>query len=117
MPLSLDDGYTISDKTSGKDKRGDPVPVVEFKYRPALPPAIYKVRHDQERAPNGEAEFAVVAKFLVAHLTEWDVVIRDKPAPITVENLAHVPDPILSDMVAAVTSWKPADWESHAKNS
>lgn len=117
MPLSIDDGYTITGKTAGKDKQDNVVPVVIFKYRPALPPALYKVRQEQDRAVNGEAEFAAVARFLVAHLTEWDVMIRDKVAPITIESLAHCPEWLINELSSAVTAWKPVNWEEAAKNS
>lgn len=112
MRLALDDGYTLTATTKATLTSpsgavlADNLPVVEFKYRPALPAALAEWRYQFARAGSGKAELDATVKMLAAHLVSWDVTSGGGPAPLTADALARVPEPILNQIIDAVTSWK-----------
>lgn len=115
MRLSLDDGYTLEAAT--KDSLTSPVtgqpvvtglPVVNFRYRPALPDALTEWRYAMRTAASGKAELDATAKLLADHIVSWDVVRgKGEVVPVTVDAVRKVPDPILSQLLEAVTTWAP----------
>lgn len=124
MRLDLDDGYTLSASTEPDVKSevtGDllysGLPVVSFKYRPALPEALTDYRQKIRRAATGKDEIRAVTDLLVAHLVDWDVTTKGQPAKIDAANLAIVPDPILNQIVNAVCRWAPKAEEARGNSS
>lgn len=115
MRLDIDDGYTLTDATKPEEVNpdtGQPVnpyilPVVRFRYRPALPEALAEMRMRTRRANTGKEEVKAVADFLAAHLVEWDVVNKGEPAKIEAESIAKIGEPILNQILAIVARWAP----------
>ena len=106
MRLSLDDGYTLDGKTLAEYAGVKNLPIVTFRYRPALPEAIAVRSYEYRMASSGKAELDSTAKLVAAHLVSWDVTdAAGKDAAITVENIRKVPDPILGQLVDAIVTW------------
>lgn len=126
MPrLALDDGYTLDAVT--KEVLADPatgrplaqgLPVVTFRYRPALPDALAEWRYALRAAGSGRAEVDATAKLVADHLVTWDVTdARGAAAPITPDAVRRVPDPILNQLVEAVANWAPRELAAALGNS
>lgn len=108
MPaLDIADGYTLSGSTQ-------PVGgvVVNFRFRPALWPAIGEYR----RTIGTAAEEQAAAKFVAGHLVSWDVAMSGQSAPISVETVKRLPEPIFDQIFSAVSQWAPQHSESAAGN-
>lgn len=115
MGLQIDDGFTLDGRT--KATVTDPVtgralydglPEVTYRYRPALPDALAEWRYQMRAATSGYAAVSATALFVAAHLVSWDVTdAKGAPLPITVETVRKVPEPILDQLVEAVSKWAP----------
>lgn len=113
MVLDIEDGYTLDGATEERvcDAAGTVIyydlPVVTFRYRPALPEALASWRYTNRRANTGKEEVASTAAFLCEHLVSWDVIIGGKPAPINPATVAKIPEPILDQITRIVAKWAP----------
>jgi len=90
-------------------------PSVSFRYRPALPEAVF----DYLEAPKGTGKLRVkaITDLLLPRLHSWDVVDdRDEPTGITRENLERCPYDVLSELVNQVCSYGPVEQEADQKN-
>lgn len=116
MPaLQIDDGFTLDGRTTAVVS--DPVtgralhnglPEVAFRYRPALPDALAEWRYAMRAATTGRAQVDATAQFVAAHLVSWDVTdAKGAPLPITADAVRKVPEPILDQLVEAVSKWAP----------
>ena len=113
--LVINDGYTLEGVTT--DTVTNPVtgaalasglPVVAFRYRPALPDALAEWRYAMRTAGSGKAELDATAKLLAEHLVSWDVTdARGAEVPVTAAGVRKVPEAILNQMLDAVTTWAP----------
>jgi hypothetical protein len=127
MRLSLSDGYTLPFST--KAEVADSVtgrvlftglPVVSGHYRPALPEAIADWRFKMARAATGKDEVAASVEHLLAHITEWDVILDNDPtkkAPLDAAFLRIVPEPIFNQLLNAVNTWASRHQAADEKNS
>lgn len=125
MRLAIDDGYTLEASTkatiahpvSGQTLATD-LPIVNFRYRPALPEALAEWRYATRGATSGKAELDATATLLADHLVSWDVVDgKGQALPITPETVRKVPEPILNQLLEIVTTWAPQQMEHAAGNS
>lgn len=108
MPLKLEDGYTLSGRTTGNGNYGEPQPVVCFEYRPPTPRELSAFRYALSTAASGEGQHDTRVAYLLKRLVSWDVLgLDDKPTPITSAALDRVPDPILQDLVNESSKWRP----------
>lgn len=110
MRLSLNDGYTLSAKTSVTFTDGvrewSNLPVVSFDYRPALPDAIYEWQMRTTRALTGKEQLDAAAELLAGHLTKWDVTDKSGTnAQLTPDTVRRVPYPIFQQLITRVTTW------------
>lgn len=120
MPrCSIPDGYTLESVTLATllGDRGEVVasslPTLAFKYRPALPDAIYSWRYDLNRAGSGRAELDATAKFLADHLVSWDRSDNnDLPVPLSAATIRTLPEQVLNQVLKAVITWAPKAAES-----
>ena len=112
MPLLLiDDGCTEDGVVPATPR----TPEVRFRYRPALPEAVYGFLG----APRGSGKqsLAAVVGLLSAHLVSWDVVdARDETVAITPEALGKVPHRVLGKMADAVMGYDADRQEADAGN-
>lgn len=103
MPAQLIfDGYTWDHVIPAR--RG--WPAVTFRYRPALPEAVY----DYLAAPSltGKQRLDAAVKLLAAHVVSWDLTdAKGESTPVTPENLRRVPYPVIQGFLDAVTSYGP----------
>jgi len=124
MRLVIDDGYTLEGTTEEivlNKATGEPLfeglPVINFRYRPALPDALAEWRYSRARATSGKAEVEATAKLIADHLVSWDVVDgKGSTAPLSVEFIRKVPEPILDQMIETIATWAPKA-ETAAGNS
>jgi hypothetical protein len=122
MPLALNDGYTLTRKTSPEYTDGArqyrDLPIVTVSFRPALPEAIYDWQYKLDRSGSGKNELATTNAFLVEHITGWDVTDKDgRMAPVTVDSLKKIPMPIHQQILRLVTTWAGDEQEKAAGNS
>lgn len=116
MRLRINDGYTLrgqtqhefTDRATGKVLAAN-LPVVSYEYRPAMPDALTAWRYKLDHAQGGKEQFTATAELLAAHLVSWDVETAAGPAPLTVEMIRRVPEPILHQILDAVTHWSPEE--------
>jgi hypothetical protein len=114
MRLDLDDGYTLTgatdptfaDRVTGQ-AIAENLPVVTFKYRPALPDAVAELRFATNRATSGRDQVTATARFLADHLVSWDVLHKGEPAELTPDVIRRVPEPILYQIENTVSKWAP----------
>lgn len=116
MPLRIRDGYTVKGQTSGKGfTDADPIPVVHFEYRPPTAVQLAQFRFDQAGCRTGEELVKARAAFLHSRLVDWDVESGSGgKLPIVMENIARLPDEVLSDLVAECQKWRPAASQEQA---
>ena len=114
MPrLVLQDGYTLDGKTDDTIMQGGKplytdLPVVSFKYRPALPDALAEWRYKLRMAASGTAEVTATAQFVCDHLVSWDAQdANTTTVPIKPEMVRKVPEPILDQIAAIISKWAP----------
>jgi hypothetical protein len=124
MRLAIDDGFTLEAAT--KDTLTGPsgqtlakgLPVVNYRYRPALPEALAEWRYAMRAATSGKAELDAIAKLLADHLVSWDVIDGKGVAlPIAAESVRKVPEPILNQLLDTVTTWAPKSMADALGNS
>jgi len=118
MPrLALNDGYTLEAATLHECDGTAGLPVVCFRYRPALPDALAEWRYGLNRATSGRAEVDATARFLADHLVSWDVRAADGTnAPVSADTIRRVPEPILNQLLRRVLSWAGPAQEQAAGN-
>ena len=118
MPrLAIDDGYTLEAATKPDFGGMSNLPVVTYRYRPALPDALGEWRYAARLAASGKAEVDATAKLVADHLVSWDVTdAAGKPAPITPDTVRKVPEPILHQLVDTVASWAGPEQDAAAGN-
>ena len=118
MPrLALNDGYTLDAATLAESDGATGLPVVAYRYRPALPDALAEWRFTINRAASGRAEVDATARLLADHLVSWDVRASDgADAPITPETIRRVPEPILNQFLRRVLEWAGPNQEQAAGN-
>ncbi len=88
---------------------------ITFEYRPALHKEVVILRKRMNEDPVGAADASYV--FLKERLTRWNVEGGDgTEAPITVENIAAIPFPILEDLISQVMGYGQAQEAADAKN-
>lgn len=124
MRLAIDDGFTLHGTTTDCIDRGPSLPalsglpVVSYRYRPALPEALAEWRYGLRVAASGKAELDATAKLLADHLVSWDVTDgKGAAAAITPENVRRIPEPVLNQLLEAVTTWAPKQMAEAAGNS
>lgn len=110
MPrLLIDDGCTLDGVVPATAR----TPEVRFRYRPALPEAVYEVQHAMKAG--GRQEAAGVVAILAAHVVSWDVEGTDgHTVPVTPEMLKKVPYRAQQAMLDFVCGYR--DHEGDAKN-
>lgn len=112
MPLLLiDDGCTEDGIVPATPR----TPEVRFRYRPALPEAVYGFLG----APRGSGKqsLAAVVAILSAHLVSWDVAdASGATVPVTPEALAKVPHRVLGKLADAVMGYDADKQEADAGN-
>ncbi len=109
MALDLDDGYTLSAATLPAYRAATALPVVVFKYRPALVSELSRWRYDMSRATSADAELAASTKLLTDHLVSWDVANKGIPAVINHENIKRLPEGVFEQLLEAITRWAPKE--------
>ncbi len=115
MRLVLDDGYTLEGKTEesvANKVTGEPMftglPVINYRYRPALPDALAEWRYALNRATSGKMELDATTKFVSDHLVSWDVAdARGNVIGLTADIVRRIPEPILDQLVKAIATWAP----------
>lgn len=125
MRLALDDGYTLPFSTSPDGKpnpaTGEPsatgLPVVTGRYRPAVFAAVQEFQYRLGRAASGREEADVIAEFVAAHVTDWDVTLKGATAAVSAENVRRMPAVVVDHLVGVVSRWAPAEQEKAAGNS
>jgi hypothetical protein len=106
--LAINDGYTLEAATLSEFSDVAGLPVINFRYRPALPEALAEWRYQVRVAGSGKAEVEATAKLIADHLVSWDVVdARGAVVEPTSANIKRVPEPILDQLVKAIVSWAP----------
>jgi hypothetical protein len=105
MPLDLDDGYTLNGETATTDRDGKPIPSISFRYRPALPRAIYQLRFDTRMARSGDEEQEAGAKFVSQYLVDWDVTDNGRTTKPTQENALRLHPFFLEQIVDIISRW------------
>jgi hypothetical protein len=106
--LALNDGYTLEAATLPEFSGIEGLPVIAFRYRPALPEALAEWRYQVRTATSGKAEVEATAKLVADHLVSWDVVdARGTVLEPTIASIKRVPEPILDQLVKAIVSWAP----------
>ncbi len=112
--FQIDDGYSLDGVTSpeAKDRQGNvlpiELPVISYRYRPALPDAMAEWRIASAKAMTGHAEVEASAALLAGHLVKWDVTdIMDVPMPVEIATIRKIPEPLLNQLISAVTTWAP----------
>ncbi len=113
MALDIDDGYTVAATTKPDFGKFTDLPIVFFRYRPALWHELTTWR----RTIGSETEIDATAKMVVDHLASWDVTKAGKASPITIEVVKKIPPPIFDQLWDAVTTWAPKEQETAAGNS
>lgn len=114
MPaLDLDDGYTLDGATKPDHAGAAGLPVVAFRYRPALWEALTEWR----RAVGTAREVEATAKLVADHVASWDVTQKGKPAPVSADAVRKLPEPILNQIFAAVATWAPRGQAAAEGNS
>lgn len=119
MPrLALNDGYTLEAATKAEAAGFAGLPVVTYRYRPALPDALAEWRYAARLATNGKAEVDATAKLVGDHLVSWDVTdAAGKPAAISADTVRKIPEPILNQLLDKIVSWAGPEQEKAAGNS
>ena len=118
MALDIADGYTLDGRTLPDFAEARGLPVVAYRYRPALPEALSAWRYALRVADCGKAELDATAKLVADHLVGWDVTASGRSAPVTAENVKKLPEPILDQVVKAIITWPAlSEREDHAGNS
>lgn len=117
MRLSLDDGYTLQGNASYLPEPSAALVIVNFRYRPALPEALYEWDYQLTMAKSGSEQLAATVKLLADHVVSWDVEIGGASAPVSADNLKRVPLPILQEMVRKIREWAPKEMGDAEKNS
>lgn len=130
--MAIDDGYTLSGCC--RDESGVRQPL-RFKYRPALPEAVYEYRIQSVAAKSGQDRLSAVLAILAAHVESWDGVYRADPntrVPVSVpfkaagDSATALADPAvrrgvgvdyIDQMINHVTGYTAGEWEADAKNS
>jgi hypothetical protein len=115
MPLELiGDGYELDAKT----RPVGPWPAVAFVYRPALPVRVRAYLNAKAKAGDDEqAEMKAIAAILVDQMKSWDITASGKPTPITENTIRRVPEPVLRQLLDAVTGYGPGEQAADEKNS
>ncbi len=108
MPFLISDGLTLDGSLPPRPGIHDGL---RFKYRPALPAAVYDYQA-ATRMGNGADRMKAVSKLLVAHLAEWDA-----GEPISDASFRRVPQPDLERLLDFVTVYTSAEIEGDLKNS
>jgi hypothetical protein len=113
MPLSIiNDGYTLDGKLPARG----PWPEVKFRYRPALAEDVYEHLNAMRQA-SGRQQAKAAVDLLGKYLMSWDIEdAKGEVAPVTVENLRRLPQPILAGLVDHVLGYGEAQHEADAKN-
>ena len=108
MRLALNDGYTLEAATFPEFSGVAGLPVITFRYRPALPEALAEWRYQVRTATSGKVEVEATAKLVADHLVSWDVVdARGAVVEPTIASIKRVPEPILDQLLKAIVSWAP----------
>lgn len=109
--LLIDDGCTLDGQVPAQGG----VPAVSFRYRPALPEAVYEYTRAQKA--NGRQELKAVVDLLSAHVISWDVVdAKGDHMPVTADTLRRVPHRVQQRMVDLVTGYGPEQMGADAGN-
>jgi hypothetical protein len=118
MPrLALNDGYTLEAATAADHGGFKGLPVVTYRYRPALPDALAEWRYAARLAASGKAEVDATARLVSDHLVSWDVTdAGGRPAAITADVVRKVPEPILDQLLDKIVSWAGPEQEKAAGN-
>jgi hypothetical protein len=117
MAFDIDDGYTLDGITLPQHRKETGLPVIQFKYRPALAEELNRWRYKINHAVNADEMFAATTKLLCDHLVSWDVAAKKQPAPITHDSLKKLPESTLEQILDAVTTWAPAEQAKTEGNS
>ena len=114
MPLLLiDDGFNDFTGTIPAFGRW---PAVTLKYRPCLPAASKDYAFRVGRCNTGAEVVAVQAEFLAEYVKGWDVTdVAGQALPVSKENLARVPDRILTEMLNIVTGYSDRELVADSK--
>ena len=117
LRLMINDGYTLEAATVPDCDGYTDLPVVHYRYRPAMPDALAEWRFALNRAATGRAEVDATSKLLATHLVSWDVQAADgSGVPITVDMIRRVPEPILNQLLRRVLSWAGPEQEKAVGN-
>ncbi len=111
MAFLIHDGYTLEGVVPALGS----TPELKFRYRPALPEAVYEFGRAAKL--NGKQEMAAVIALLVAHLVDWNVTNQDGAVvPINAESLKRVSHRAQQRMVDVVTGYTADEQGADAKN-
>lgn len=106
--LVLDDGYTLEGKTEETSGESSGLPIITYRYRPALPDALAEWRYALSRATSGKAQIDASSKLVSEHLVSWDVVDgRGIALPITPDIVRKIGEPILEQIIKTIATWAP----------
>jgi len=117
MAFDIDDGYTLDGETLPEFGNDRGLPVVQFRYRPAMAAAQSAYLAKLRKLDRPEDEFEASARIICDHLVSWDVLQKGRPAPITPESLSKLPFSVVGQLLTAVLSWPEREQEEAAKNS
>lgn len=106
------DGYTMS----GSIPAFGSLPEVNFRYRPALPDAVYEFL--RANRGTGKDEMRAVVDLLSKHLVSWDVREKEdgETVPVTADYLRRVPHRCQQRMIDLITGYAPDEQGKDVKN-
>ena len=114
MGLLIHDGYT----SDGKVEAAGRWPELNFRYRVALPEAVFEYR--RACRAGGKEELAAAVSLLKGQLVSWDATLladgKEEGAPVSPENIRRLPAPVLDRLVDLVCGYGPAQAAADAKN-
>lgn len=124
MPLALDDGYTVPFTTDDvlTDVNGMPIErvtsVITGRYRPPVLADTEAYRYAITRAQSGHERAKIVAEFICARVTDWDVTLSGQVMKLDPPTVAKYLPSVYAELVMdQIRKWKPKDQEAAAGNS
>lgn len=118
MPLVIRDGYTLAGSTKSEFGSVKGLPILNFRYRPALTEALQDWRLATKAAQTGAAIVEASAALIANHLVSWDAEeTPGKPAPVTAELVRELPEPIFEQLLDAVITWAPKAEEARGNSA